>query len=124
MAHDAGGATVTSGTGQTIGTATTAIAVVAGPASGKLARLEGRLLGFDAANGAAVSLARAVTVRNVAGTLSVAGSGADLLAAIGDLALVGATSAFVVSGSNVEFRVTGVLNKTIAWTGEILSWST
>jgi hypothetical protein len=112
------------GAGQTVGSATTPLATIPGPPAGAAARLEGRAVGYDSANGNAVSIARAVTVRNVGGTLTVAGSGADLLAALGDVALTGATAAFVVVGSNIEFRVTGVLTKTIAWTAEVLMWST
>lgn len=123
MPHDPSGTSLSTGTGQTVGTATVSLASVPGPASGKAARLEGRAIGYDAANGNAVSVARAVTVRNVGGTLAVAGSGADLLATLGDVALTGAAAAFVVVGANIEFRVTGVLTKTIAWAAEVFMWS-
>jgi len=111
------------GTAQTVGTATSVLATIAAPAAGKVARLEGRALGFDSANSAAVSLARAATIRNVGGTITVAGA-ADLLSAIGDAALGTAALLFAVNGSSIELRVTGVLTKTINWTGEITPWTT
>jgi len=111
------------GTAQTVGTGTAVLASMPAPAAGKVARLEGRALGFDSTNGAAISLARAATIRNVAGTITVAGA-LDLLAAIGDAALGTAALAFIVNGANIDLRVTGVLTKTIDWAGEITPWTT
>ena len=111
------------GVGQTVGTATAVIASIPAPGVGKVARLEGRALGLDSANGAAISLARAATIRNIAGTITVAGA-LDLLAPIGDAALGGAAMAFIVNGANIDLRVTGVLTKTIDWTAEITPWTT
>lgn len=105
------------GSGQTIGTSTTTLLTVPGPATGGILRLDALLKGGDGTD--AVTLSRAATIKNVADVVSVAGA-AELLASLGNAALTGASCAFVVSGSSVELRVTGVLTKTINWTAECL----
>jgi hypothetical protein len=110
---------LTTGSGQTVGTATTALLSLPGPATGIACRIEGSATGYDATNGAAVSLSKVALVRNASGTVALAGSVLDVVAALGDVALTGASATFAVSGSNVEFRVTGVLTKTINWTASV-----
>ncbi len=116
--------TPTQGAGQTSGTSTLTLLSIPIPTSGKAYRLEARLVGVDAGNGNAVSLAKSAVVRTASSVASLAGSVLDLLGALGDLALTGASSTIAVSGSTVEVRVTGVLGRTINWTAELAVWST
>ena len=105
------------GAGQTIGTATVTLLTIPGPASGGVQLLEARAAGTDGTD--VVALRRAATIKNITGTVSVAGA-TDFLAALGNAALAGAALTFVAVGPNVELQVTGVLTKTIAWTAEVL----
>jgi hypothetical protein len=115
--------TAARGSGSTTGTSAATLVSLPAPASGALARYEARLIGFDAANGQGVSLSRIALVRTIGGVTSLAGVVLDLAGALGDAGLAGATATYVINGSAVELRVTGVLTRTIDWTAEVLTWA-
>lgn len=70
------------------------------------------------AGGAAVGKKSSAVLKVTSGTPSVIGAVTSLVDQL-DVALTGAALAFVVSGSAVIVRVTGVLTQTIDWYGEL-----
>lgn len=105
----------------TVGTATSTIATTDNIPTGSVFRCSGWLLGRDTTSGEIAHALVSQQGKVVAGVLSLTGTIVSLvsMATGSEAALAGAVPAFAVSGTTIQLTVTGVLAKTIEWSGMI-----
>lgn len=85
---------------------------------------EAIFMGFDVANGNAVSAKVSRTFKRVAGTLTALGAQAVISAVAGDAALLAATVALNATGIAIQMQAIGVAGVTINWNVCCEIWST
>lgn len=101
---------------QTVGATAADLLTIPIPAGQRWA-VVGTAIGSEAAPSSAILTVQQGAFNN-AGTVVLVGSLATLFSGV-DVALTGASLAFVASSGNVILRATGVLAKTITWLGQV-----
>lgn len=105
----------------TVGTATSTVATTENLPNGSAFRCQAWLLGRDTTSGEVAHAMVTQQGKVVGGVLSLTGSIVALvsMATGSEAALATAVVAFAVSGTGVALTVTGVIAKTIEWSGSI-----